>query len=446
MIQMSDRITLREYESLYYSDDLQKGRRINKTDWQHIRNYVLANPAPNGSHLMEVKPHSLKAVNHVGMIQTKSGTTVEILPKVQLSDSSDDPQENFNRERHIFLCMLRRYRRGPSHELSDADIRAIKNFPLLEAFITVFLNDTLALAHRGLAHAYREVEGNQPFLKGKLLMAPHLRHNLIHKERFYVRYQEFSPNRPINRLLKSTLLLLQRISRSHANLSRITQAQIHFEDIPPSANIDADLAKARIDRTMPLYRRLFPLAQLFLKNVAPTTWQGDAPVISLLFPMEEIFEDYITHRLSRISSGWKITSQERRHHLMDSSPHNEKRFQLRPDIVARKSTAIKILDAKWKALSGQKLSDNINQADLYQMYSYAKKYQQKESPNVDLHLLYPQTEDFQSEQQYTYEQHPDDPTKNLKLTLHPIDLAKETASEKQGKTTLGNLLSPNPSH
>ena len=58
---MSDRITLREYESLYYSDNPQKGRRINKTDWQHIRNYVLANPAPNGSHLMEVKPHSLKA-------------------------------------------------------------------------------------------------------------------------------------------------------------------------------------------------------------------------------------------------------------------------------------------------------------------------------------------------------------------------------------------------
>ena len=438
---MSERVTIREYESLYHSGNAEKGRLINKTDWQQIHDYVRANPNPNGSHIMEISDNRLKAVNYVGMIQTKSGTTVEILPKVQLSDTSDDPQE-----RHIFLCMLRRYRRGPSHELSDADIRAIKNFPLLEAFITVFLNDILALAHRGLAHAYREVEGNQPFLKGKLLMAPHLRHNLIHKERFYVRYQEFSPNRPINRLLKSTLLLLQRISRSHANLSRITQAQIHFEDIPPSANIDADLAKARIDRTMPLYRRLFPLAQLFLKNLAPTTWRGDKSVISLLFPMEKIFEDYITHRLSRIASDWKITSQDQKHYLMDGSPLNKEVFRLKPDIVARKDDSVRILDAKWKNLSGENPGKAVNQADLYQMYSYAKKYQQKESPNVDLRLLYPQTEDFQSEQEFTYEHHPDNPAKNLKLTIHPINLAEETRLEKQGKTTLANLLSPTTTH
>ena len=438
---MSKRVTIREYESLYHSGKAEKGRLINKTDWQQIHDYVRANPNPNGSHIMEISDNRLKAVNYVGMIQTKSGTTVEILPKVQLSDTSDDPQE-----RHIFLCMLRRYRRGPSHELSDADIRAIKNFPLLEAFITLFLNDILALAHRGLAHAYREVEGNQPFLKGKLLMAPHLRHNLIHKERFYVRYQEFSPNRPINRLLKSTLLRLQHISRSHANLSRITQAQIHFEDIPPSTNIDADLAKAGIDRTMPLYRRLFPLAQLFLKNLAPTTWRGDQSVISLLFPMEKIFEDYITHRLSRIASDWKITSQDQKHYLMDGSPLNKEVFRLKPDIVARKDDSVRILDAKWKNLSGENPGKAVNQADLYQMYSYAKKYQQKESPNVDLRLLYPQTEDFQSEQEFTYEHHPDNPAKNLKLTIHPINLAEETRLEKQGKTTLANLLSPTTTH
>jgi 5-methylcytosine-specific restriction enzyme subunit McrC len=39
-----------------------------------------------------------------------------------------------------------------------------------------------------------------------------LKLNLAHKERFYVGFDEYQVNRPENRLIKSTLLKLQRIS------------------------------------------------------------------------------------------------------------------------------------------------------------------------------------------------------------------------------------------
>jgi len=212
---MPQTITLREYESLGAHGGEGK-QKISPAALSEIRAYVVDNPDAEGRWVMRVNSRTLTAKNYVGVIQTRNGTAIEILPKVDLDGGPDT-----DKEREIFLNMLRQYRDGPCRTLNNADIRAVKNFPLLEAFITMFLKDMHELTRRGLACAYGEIEENRHILKGKLIMAQHLRHNLVHRERFYVRYEIFSPNRPINRLLKSALQLLLRASRSQANLAQI---------------------------------------------------------------------------------------------------------------------------------------------------------------------------------------------------------------------------------
>lgn len=408
-------IVLREFQMLGY--DSRADKQIPKGDFEEITNFVLSKPV-EGQSVLKLEHQRLKARNFVGILQTRRGTTIEILPKIDLA-GADDVEE----EKKIFLKMLQVWRDGPCRNMGDADIRTMKNFPLLEVFIQMFLADLLELTRRGLARSYSRVENNLRVLKGKLLFSKHIKHNLIHRERFYVQYEEFSADRPVNRLLKSTVLLLQRLSRSVKNQTLIHQARFYFEDIPESKNIAVDLTRAKVDRTMPLYTRLFPWVKLFLENSAPAAYQGQSPAFALLFPMERIFEDYVAHRLRREMDGWKISTQEQGPYLVEQNPEGRGEFRTRPDIIARKHDKTKtlVMDTKWKRLNKNSRHHGISQSDLYQLYAYGKKYaaKTKEGLNPVLYLLYPCNENFSEKLSFRYEN-------NLCLHVYPVRLDSES--------------------
>jgi len=409
-------IVLREFETLGY--DSRADKQVSRTDFEEVRNFVLSRPA-EGQSVLKLEHQGLKARNFVGIIQTRRGTTIEILPKIDLAGA-----DSIEEEKKVFLKMLQVWRDGPCRNMGDADIRTTKNFPLLEVFIRMFLADLLELTRRGLARSYSRVENNLRVLKGKLVFSRHIKHNLIHRERFYVQYEEFSANRPVNRLLKSTVLLLQRLSRSVKNQTLIHQARFYFEDIPESKNIAADLTRAKVDRTMPLYSRLFPWVKLFLENSAPAAYRGQSPAFALLFPMEKIFEDYVAHRLRREMDGWKISTQEACLSLVEQNPEGRREFRMRPDIVARKrdKTRTLVMDTKWKRLNENSPHHGISQGDLYQLYAYGKKYGKKYAASqtpVTLCLLYPRNKNFREKLSFHYEN-------NLCLHVYPVCLDSES--------------------
>lgn len=332
----------------------------------------------------------------------------------------DKPEQRAIREKQIFLRMLRRFRRKNFKKLDEASIQTLRNFPLLEVFISLFLDDLIELTRRGLAHGYEEVDENLLVLRGKLLLAGQLRHNLVHRERFFVRHEIFSANRPINRLLKSTLLFLHQRSSNPDNQRRIRQARFYFEEIPKSDNIAADLQRARIDRGMPLYERLLPWTRLFLQGNVPATWRGSHLAIALLFPMWEIFEDYLEYRLRKELSGWKIKTQQiTPAHLIEMNPRNEPEFRMKPDFVATKPGELThIMDAKWKQLGSEKKHHGISQGDLYQLYAYGRKFAEKNGHTPALALLYPWNENFTKPLRFLYEG-------DLRLKARPVRLDDE---------------------
>lgn len=414
--------TIREYQTLgpEGGGDVQ----IPREDFEAIRDYVLHCPAGENrteqSRVLDLHRGLLRARDYVGVLQTRSGTTIEILPKLSLTGDADEQEQQANREKQIFLSMLRRFRGVNFKKLDEASIQTLRNFPLLETFISLFLDDLIELTRRGLAHGYEEVDENLLVLRGKLLLAGQLKHNLVHRERFFVRHEIFSANRPINRLLKSTLLLLHQRSGNPDNQRRIRQARFYFEEIPESDNIAADLRRARVDRGMPLYERLLPWARLFLQGSAPATWRGSHLAIALLFPMWEIFEDYLAYRLRKELSGWKIKTQRMTPaHLVESNPQNKPEFRLKPDFVATKPGGLtRIMDAKWKQLGSEKVHHGISQNDLYQLYAYGRKFAEKNGHTPALALLYPWNENFTNPLQFLYEG-------DLRLEARPVRLDDE---------------------
>lgn len=78
--------------------------------------------------------------------------------------------------------------------------------PLLDVFINMFLDELDILVKQGIRKGYIRERENLHTLKGKLNFNENIKHNLIHKKRFFCEYDDFNPNRPENKLIKSTLL------------------------------------------------------------------------------------------------------------------------------------------------------------------------------------------------------------------------------------------------
>ena len=101
--------------------------------------------------------------------------------------------------------------------------------------------------------------------------------------------------------------------------------------------------------------------------------------------MERLFEAYVGVLIRR---AWRATGAEVRlqgpRHCFASSATGEV-FEMRPDaVVLDDGQCRRIYDTKWKMLNTSKPDLGVSQGDIYQMASYASRYDCRQ-----ISLLYP---------------------------------------------------------
>ncbi len=342
---------------------------------------------------------ALQLRNYVGVISTPFGDQIEVLPKIAKRKSdvgaeTKDEREKRTREALLnMLCHLHSFRHIESREsmVKSADM------PLLEVFIRQFLLSVNTLVKRGLRSDYTRVEENQTFMKGRLMVNQQLRHNLVNQHKFYVEYDEFLPDRPVNRLIHTALVKVAEISRSEANERLCRELRFAFADIPTSRNIRNDFTAMRIDRGMDYYDKPLAWTRLILNQDNPLAMDGSADAMSLLFPMESVFESYVADILRRqLKDDFYLREQVQSKSLVRHKKGDW--FRLKPDMTVFDSAnkPVLVLDTKWKQLDIKKSNGSgkygLSQSDMYQMFAYGQKYLNGEGTLV---LIYPKTDDFQ---------------------------------------------------
>ena len=371
----------------------------------------------------------LKARNYVGLIQTKSGLCLEILPKTfrtanenegfeirnctcssPIGSSCNDDTSNTKcqvcKAKNLLLKMLKTLKNSPFKQSHISNLKT-QNAHLLEIFVIMFLNELETLIKKGLKSDYIECEQNRKFLKGKLLFTQNLKHNFAHKERFFTASDEFSSDIAPNKLIKSTLLLLSTRHFSTKTNARIMQSRFVFDEISPSQNYDKDFAKCVNLRHFKAYELILLWCKIFLKKQTFTAYQGSEKAFALLFDMNELFESFVAWHLKRYVAHeqckYEIKAQNKSKHLLKCD--NKDKFLLIPDIVGFKGEkALFIADTKWKILSVDEAKNfSISQSDLYQVFAYLSKYQCQNGI-----LIYPKIDDENndlqklSKQTFTY--------------------------------------------
>lgn len=328
--------------------------------------------------------------NYVGLIQTNRGLQVQVLPKIDFKDGEKDNTMK------IFLHMLRSMKDFQYKVFHISDLK-IDHMNLYEIFINMYIQETWNLVKHGIKSDYIMQQDNLTYFKGKLLIKEQIKQNITHKERFYDAYDEFEVDRPENRIVKATLLKLQKFSENGNNAKQLRQLLVSFESVAPSINYDKDFEKVVINRTTKDYEMLMKWSKVFLQNKSFSSFSGNTSSRTLLFPMESVFEVYVARELKKVLvSDWKISVQDRGLFLFDKP----KKFSLRPDIIITKPDGTQIIvDTKWKRLiDNPNKNYGISQSDMYQMFAYAIKYN---TPHV--WLLYPITKELRDQYDITYE-------------------------------------------
>ncbi|WP_149710225.1 McrC family protein [Campylobacter concisus] len=359
-------ITITEFERIYQHD-------IDKKDFGDIENFILKNSDENAPFLRissGVGGKFIQARNYVGVLQTKSGLTIEILPKI--ADKNDA-----ERSKAVFIKMLKTLRNFPFKSSNLASLKT-QNLPLLEIFISMFLCELEALVKKGIKSDYVALEENLNFLKGKLNINEQIKRNSIHKERFYVRYSEFLSDININRIIKTTLKFLYKKSNSSKNQQKIRELLFIFDEVLECEDYKNFFAKLVINRQVKHYEQTLLWCKIFLFNNSFTPHKGDDLGFALLFDMNALFESYVGNFIKKSFPGTILQHSEK--HLVE----DPKSFKLRPDIFLKGKF---IADTKWKIISSR---DGISQADLYQLYAYGKKH----PCDGKLHLIYPKIDDI----------------------------------------------------
>lgn len=320
--------------------------------------------------------NTIRFSNFVGVFQVHD-LVIEVLPKA----GRDDNAELW---RSVLIDMLKISGFLNIRTVSESSL-TLRGGNLLNFFFGIYLASCTAIINEGLVRRYRPEQQNRTALKGRLLFNEQLRKNLVRKDRFFTHSQEFTVDNIYNQILFKALRIISSLSTSSAQRRDAVFLLEHNEAISDIHCTQDTFLRLRYERSTERYRTALRLAELIILNHQPDLRGGLRSVFAILFPMEALFEAYVTQLL--LSASRKTSSVE----VMPQRStafwrmEGQRARTVRPDIIlkCKESKKLIILDTKWKVPNKNVLPAS---SDLQQMFVYNKLFGAASS-----NLVYPET-------------------------------------------------------
>ncbi len=308
--------------------------------------------------------------SYVGVIQI-GGLTIEILPKA-------DNNANKNLWQNVLFYMLKVCKKIQIESISETQLKK-RYHSILDVYFELYLNEVKRLIKKGLIKKYRKNQSNQNALKGKLLFAQNIQQNIVHKEHFYCEHQVYDKNHLLHQVLLKGLLILKTFVNDTLK-DKLNRLLFEFQDIENINIQKKHFDKIIIDRKNYDYQKAIEIAKIIILNYSPSLNYGNEHLLTLLFDMNALWEEYIFRIL-----------QKHKTDDMEVSFQNSDKFwenkRIRPDIVIKTKEETYIIDTKWKIIEANNPSDD----DLKQMFVYNLHWKAEKSL-----LLYPKTNQMDS--------------------------------------------------
>jgi len=313
----------------------------------------------------------VRPAQYVGAVQL-ARRTIEFLPKIERTGGELD----LPAVRHNLLRMLL-----VAYDLEGATpgkAALEKNSDgWLDILMRLFSRALADQLRRGLIRRYREESDDLPTVRGRLQIEEQIRRNLVHRERSACEFDEFDEDHALNQLFRVAIRRMLRVASNNTTQQALRELLPAFEGVSDVTPTTDWLDRVTLDRVSERFGLCLGMARLFLRGATTGLYSGDQNSFALLFDMNELFEKYVARTLRRQlrGSGFDVSIQDARFHLVRDPQNGLRLFKLRPDIVVRREgAAYCVVDTKWKRLSPDERKLGIAQGDLYQMLAYAEGY------------------------------------------------------------------------
>ncbi|KPV54404.1 hypothetical protein SE17_03950 [Kouleothrix aurantiaca] len=336
----------------------------------------------------------LQATQYVGIVRM-GRETIQILPKIYRSDTSADPQ---SRERAATRNLLHMLVYAGQIDIREQELAALmqRDTDWFETLTRIFATHLAKEWQRGPTRSYQVLEDDLTILKGTWRISQQIRRP-DRRHMFAVAYDEFTIDNQLNRILRYVVECLWRQTRDHNNRRMLGNLRQWMESVTLLPAVRAlDAPPELITRLNQRYKPLLNLARLFLGVGGFQLAMGDADHFTLVFDMNLLFEAFIAgfigrHRAHVLPSALQdcnLLVQTRGATRYLARIEGTGVFLLKPDLAFQQGTTfVLLLDTKYKTLDTRVRNLGVSQADVYQMFAYAQRYDA-----AKVLLLYPQHE------------------------------------------------------
>lgn len=310
--------------------------------------------------------------SYVGVIQI-GGLTIEILPKADNNENADK-----NLWQNVLLNMLKICKKIQVESISETQLKK-RYHSILDFYFELYLDEIERLVKKGLIKKYRKNQSNQNALKGKLLFAQNIQQNLVHKEHFYCEHQVYDKNHLLHQILYKGLLVLKTFVNDSLK-DKLNRLLFEFQDFENINIQKKHFDKIIIDRKNNDYQKAIDIAKIIILNYSPSLNYGSDNLLTLLFDMKTLWEEYI----------FRILQKHKTDEIEVSFQNSDKFWEnkrIRPDIVLKIKDETFVIDTKWKIIEANNPSDD----DLKQMFVYNLHWKAEKTL-----LLYPKINQIDS--------------------------------------------------
>lgn len=228
---------------------------------------------------------------------------------------------------------------------------------------------------QGLYREYLSRTEDTAVLRGKIDMPGTIQNRLARKQALTCAYDELSENNLLNRILKTTVMLLLRHARVDAVYKTdLKKEMMFFSQVDQVDPVSIPWSSIRFERNSAAYRMLISLCQLILEGMLLTTDDGEYRLATFVDEqrMSRLYEKFILEYYVKECPQVKATASRIPWALDDGVGTLLPVMQ--SDITLSQGSSVLIIDAKYYARTTQEQYSvhTLHSNNLYQIFTYVK--------------------------------------------------------------------------
>jgi 5-methylcytosine-specific restriction enzyme subunit McrC len=258
---------------------------------------------------------------------------------------------------------------------------------------------------RGLGREYIEKTESLSLLRGRIEIAESLKESTKLQNKLICSYDDFSVNSYLNRIIKTTMVLLLRAKIDKERKKKLRKLLVFFGDVE-LLDVHTINWKIQYHRNNQTYRMLISICYLVIKGLLQTTTDGTTRLMDFIDDphMWRLYETFIFEYFRQEFPRIKVNASNINWALDDDM--SDMLPTMQSDITLTYKEKVLIIDAKYyRSITLQRYSDpKLRSSHLYQIFTYVKNMDAASSDiprEVSGMLLYAGT-DEQKQPDHTY--------------------------------------------